>query len=94
MRLLSLTHPFMVEFAGADTNKIEPILRIAAALGLSEVIAKGKVYFLSEYLRKKSMFSEQSGEAEDRRVRIVKVMLEKPQGLLFNAKVEVKISTK
>jgi hypothetical protein len=37
---LSLTHPFMIEFAGADTAKIEPILRIAAALGLSEVIAK------------------------------------------------------
>ena len=38
---LSLTHPFMVEFAGVDSSKIEPILRIAAALGLSEVIAKG-----------------------------------------------------
>lgn len=37
---LSLTHPFMVEFAGTDTNKIEPILRIAAALALSEIIAK------------------------------------------------------
>lgn len=37
---LSLTHPFMVEFAGADTDKIEPILRIAAAFGLSEIIAK------------------------------------------------------
>ncbi|NLR82903.1 ATP-binding protein [Chitinophaga eiseniae] len=37
---LSLTHPFMVDFAGADTNKIEPILRIAAAFGLSEIIAK------------------------------------------------------
>ena len=37
---LSLTHPFMVEFAGADNNKIEPILRIVAALGLSEIIAK------------------------------------------------------
>jgi hypothetical protein len=37
---LSLTHQFMVEYAGADTNKIEPILRIAAALGLAEVIAK------------------------------------------------------
>lgn len=37
---LSLTHPFMVEFAGADTNKIEPILRFVAALGLSEIIAK------------------------------------------------------
>lgn len=63
-------------------------------LGSVDVIAKGKIYFLSEYLRKKSMFSEQSGEAEDRRVRIVKVMLENPKGLLFNAKVEVKISTK
>lgn len=63
-------------------------------LGSVDVIAKGKIYFLSEYLRKKSMFSEQSGEAEDRRVRIVKVMLENPQGLLFNAKVEVKISIK
>lgn len=38
---LSLTHPFMVEHVGVDTNKIEPILRMAAAFGLSEVIAKG-----------------------------------------------------
>lgn len=37
---LSLTHPFMIKFAGVDTNKIEPILRIVAALGLSEIIAK------------------------------------------------------
>jgi len=37
---LSLTHPFMVEFVGVDTNKIEPLLRIIAALGLSEIIAK------------------------------------------------------
>lgn len=37
---LSLTHPFMIEFAGTDTNKIEPILRIAAAFCLSEALAK------------------------------------------------------
>lgn len=37
---LSLTHPFMVDFVGTDTSKIEPILRIAAAFGLAEVIAK------------------------------------------------------
>jgi hypothetical protein len=37
---LSLTHPFMVEFAGIDNNKIEPILRIAAAFGLSEILAR------------------------------------------------------
>lgn len=37
---LSLTHPFMVQFAGTDDSKIEPILRIVAALGLAEIIAK------------------------------------------------------
>lgn len=37
---LSLTHSFMVQFAGVDSTKIEPLLRIMAALGLAEVIAK------------------------------------------------------
>lgn len=37
---LSLTHPFMVQFAGSDNQRIEPILRFAAAFGLSEIIAK------------------------------------------------------
>ncbi len=48
---LSLTHPFMVEFVGADTNKIEPILRIAAAFGLSEIIAKDSYKNQSEVRR-------------------------------------------
>ncbi|MPN44530.1 hypothetical protein SDC9_192095 [bioreactor metagenome] len=30
----------MIAFVGTDINKIEPILRIAAAFSLSEVIAK------------------------------------------------------
>lgn len=37
---LSLTHPFMVEHVGVDNSKIEPILRIVAVFGLSEVLAK------------------------------------------------------
>ncbi len=37
---LSLTHSFMVQFAGTDNQKIEPILRMSAALGLAELIAK------------------------------------------------------
>lgn len=37
---LSLTHPFMVQFAGTDNLKIEPILRMSAAFGLAEIIAK------------------------------------------------------
>ena len=37
---LSLIHPFMIEFAGDDHKIIEPVLRFAVALGLSEIIAK------------------------------------------------------
>lgn len=37
---LSLTHPFMQRFAGADRDKIEPVLRLAAALGLAEKVAR------------------------------------------------------
>lgn len=45
---LSLLHPFMIEFAGDDSDIIEPILRIAVALGLSEVIAKETKSHVSE----------------------------------------------
>ena len=37
---LSLTHPFVVHFAGIDKSRIEPILKIVAALGLAETIAR------------------------------------------------------
>jgi len=37
---LSLTHPFMVQHVGVDHQRIEPVLRLVAALGLSEIIAK------------------------------------------------------
>lgn len=36
---LSLVHPFMTQYVGADSAKIEPILRLAAALGLAEIVA-------------------------------------------------------
>ena len=37
---LSLAHPFMNRFAGADADRIEPLLRIAVALALAEVAAR------------------------------------------------------
>ena len=37
---LSLCHPFMERFAGVQSDEIEPLLRIAAALGLAEVAAR------------------------------------------------------
>ncbi len=33
---MSLNHPFVIHFAGTDKSKLEPILRIAAAIGLAE----------------------------------------------------------
>lgn len=37
---LALAHPFMQRFCGADSEEIEPLLRVAAALGLAELAAR------------------------------------------------------
>lgn len=37
---VSLVHPFMQRFCGIDCEEIEPLLRVAAALGLAEVAAR------------------------------------------------------
>ena len=37
---LSLVHPFMERFVGSDPDQIQPLLRVAAALGLAEVAAR------------------------------------------------------
>ncbi len=37
---LSLAHPFMEQFSGTDPAQIEPLLRLAAAIGLAEVSAR------------------------------------------------------
>jgi multidrug efflux pump subunit AcrA (membrane-fusion protein) len=62
--------------------------------GDSIPIAKGKIFFASDFLKKKSLFTEQSGEAEDRRVRLIKIELENPKNLLLNSRVETVINLK
>lgn len=37
---LSLVHPFMERFGGTTVDEIEPLLRVAAALGLSETVCR------------------------------------------------------
>jgi hypothetical protein len=37
---LSLIHPFMERFGGTSVEEIEPLLRVAAALGLSEIVCR------------------------------------------------------
>lgn len=49
---LSLPHPFMSRFAGTDNTKIEPILRIAAALCLSEIMARDSGVKLAGSIRR------------------------------------------
>ena len=37
---VSMVHPFMVRFAQTDTENVEGLLRVAAAIGLAEVLAR------------------------------------------------------
>jgi hypothetical protein len=37
---MSLSHPFVIQFAGADKAKLEPIVRLAASIGLAEETAR------------------------------------------------------
>ena len=57
-------------------------------VGSSDTLSTGKIYFTSSFLKKKSLFTDQSGEKEDRRVMTIKMMLDQPGKLLLNARVE------
>jgi multidrug efflux pump subunit AcrA (membrane-fusion protein) len=61
-------------------------------VGSSDTLSTGTVYFASSFLKKKSLFTDQSGEKEDRRVRTIKMMLDNPDKLLLNARVECVIN--
>jgi len=61
--------------------------------GKSEPLAMGKVSFAGPYLRKKSIFSDEVGELEDRRVREVWIRLEEGTELLFGTRIECVIQT-
>jgi multidrug resistance efflux pump len=57
-------------------------------VGSSDTLSTGKIYFTSSFLKKKSLFTDQSGEKEDRRVMTIKMMLDQPGKLLLNSRVE------
>jgi HlyD family secretion protein len=57
-------------------------------VGSSDTLSTGKIYFTSSFLNKKSLFTDQSGEKEDRRVMTIKMMLDQPGKLLLNSRVE------
>ena len=57
-------------------------------VGSTDTLSTGTVYFAASFLNKKSLFTDQSGEKEDRRVRTIKMLLDQPNGLLLNARIE------
>ena len=60
-------------------------------VGSRQVIAEGKVTYLSPILDDKSLFYEKSGETSDRRVRLFKATFKAQEPLLINSRVECKI---
>lgn len=56
--------------------------------GLKDTLACGKVILTSPYLRKKTLFSDGATNMEDRRVREVRVLLDKGAKVLIGSRVE------
>ena len=56
--------------------------------GLKDTLAYGKVVLTSPYLRKKTLFSDGATNMEDRRVREVRVLLDKGAKVLIGSRVE------
>jgi HlyD family secretion protein len=61
--------------------------------GYPDTVSKGTVLYTAPYLKKKSLFSDEVGTKEDRRVREVRILLDN-QELLINRQVECIISVK
>lgn len=61
--------------------------------GAQENLAEGEVVYVSSYLSQKALFSDDSGNMEDRRVRQVRILIKSNTQLLFGARVEVIIDT-
>jgi multidrug resistance efflux pump len=78
-------------FAGRLEEGLDADIRF---VGSDSVVAKGKVIFVSPYLKKKSLFSQKANEQEDRLVREAIIKLEGENGLLLNSKVESVIKLK
>ena len=72
-------------FAGRLSKGLDADIRF---IGSDSVVARGKVIFLSPYLKKKSLFSQKANEQEDRLVREVRIKLEGENRLILNSKVE------
>lgn len=58
----------------------------------TQKLASAKIFFAASYLKKKSLFTDQAGEKEDRRVRTIKLKLDSSSNLLINSRIECVIN--
>ena len=56
--------------------------------GMTEPVAGGTVIFAGSYLRKKSLFADEVGDLEDRRVREILIRLAPDASILYGSRVE------
>jgi multidrug efflux pump subunit AcrA (membrane-fusion protein) len=56
--------------------------------GMADTLAWGRVSFVGPYLRKKSIFADDVGALEDRRVREVRILLDPQAEILYGTRVE------
>jgi HlyD family secretion protein len=62
--------------------------------GKKDTLSTGNVIMTSPYLHKKSLFSDKPDDLEDRRVREVRIQLDRPEAVLLGAKVECVVRVK
>jgi HlyD family secretion protein len=62
--------------------------------GMNDTLSLGTVLYAAPYLKKKSLFSADAGELEDRRVREVRIKLDNPAKVLLGARVDYVILLK
>ena len=62
--------------------------------GKTDTLATGKVFLVALYLKKKSLFADNAANMEDRRVREVRIILDKGSNVLIGSRVECVIKTK
>ena len=56
--------------------------------GMTETVVEGTVIFAGSYLRKKSLFADEVGDLEDRRVREILIRLSPDASILYGSRVE------
>ena len=78
-------------FATKVSNGMKAYIRPQGQL---DTLATGKIYLTSPYLRKKTLFSDDATNMEDRRVREVRVLLDRSDKVLIGSRVECVIILK